>query len=38
MANEGVNHGRRRFLAGTTAVIGGIGVVATAIPFVKSWE
>lgn len=38
MANEGVNHGRRRFLAGTTAVIGGIGAVAAAIPFVKSWE
>lgn len=38
MANEGVNHGRRRFLAGTTAVIGGIGAAAVAIPFVKSWE
>jgi len=37
MANEGVNHGRRRFLAGTTAVIGGVGVVVTAIPFIESW-
>ena len=38
MANEEVNQGRRRFLAGTTAVLGGVGVVATAIPFIKSWE
>lgn len=38
MANEGVNQGRRRFLAGTTAVLGGIGVVAVAVPFIKSWE
>ena len=38
MANEGVNQGRRRFLAATTAVVGGAGVIATAIPFIKSWE
>lgn len=38
MANEGVNQGRRRFLTGTTAVVGGIGAVFAAVPFVKSWE
>jgi len=38
MANEGVDHGRRRFLTATTAVVGGAGVVAVAIPFIKSWE
>ena len=38
MANEGVDYGRRRFLTATTAVVGGAGVVAAAIPFIKSWE
>ena len=38
MANEVVDHGRRRFLTATTAVVGGIGVVAAAVPFIKSWE
>jgi ubiquinol-cytochrome c reductase iron-sulfur subunit len=38
MANEGVDHGRRRFLTATTAVVGGAGVVAAAVPFIKSWE
>ncbi len=38
MANEGVDHGRRRFLTATTAVIGGVGVVAAAVPFIESWE
>lgn len=38
MANEGVNQGRRRFLTATTAVVGGVGVVAAAVPFIKSWE
>jgi ubiquinol-cytochrome c reductase iron-sulfur subunit len=38
MANEGVNQGRRRFLTGTTAVVGGIGAAFAAVPFVKSWE
>jgi len=38
MANEGVDHGRRRFLTGTTAVVGGAGLVAAAVPFIKSWE
>ncbi len=38
MANEVVDHGRRRFLTATTVVVGGIGVVAAAVPFIKSWE
>jgi ubiquinol-cytochrome c reductase iron-sulfur subunit len=38
MANEVVDHGRRRFLTATTAVVGGVGVAAAAVPFIKSWE
>ena len=38
MASEVIDKGRRKFLAGTTAVLGGIGVVVTAIPFIESWE
>ena len=37
MASEGVNTGRRRFLTLTTAVVGGAGVAAAAVPFIKSW-
>lgn len=38
MANDDVNRGRRRFLTASTAVVGGIGVVAAAVPFIKSWQ
>ena len=38
MANEVVDHGRRRFLTAATAVVGGVGVVSVAVPFIKSWE
>ncbi len=38
MADQGVNHGRRRFLTATTAVVGGVGGVFAAVPFVKSWQ
>ena len=38
MANDDVNRGRRRFLTATTAVVGGAGVIAAAVPFIKSWE
>ncbi len=38
MANEVVDHGRRRFLTATTAVVGGLGIVSAAVPFIKSWE
>lgn len=33
-----VNEGRRRFLIGATAVVGGLGVVGAAIPFLASWQ
>ncbi len=38
MTNEVVDHGRRRFLTATTAVVGGLGIVSAAVPFIKSWE
>jgi ubiquinol-cytochrome c reductase iron-sulfur subunit len=38
MSSEGVNKGRRRFLTGTVSVVGGIGVVGAAIPFIKMWQ
>jgi ubiquinol-cytochrome c reductase iron-sulfur subunit len=37
MADENINKGRRRFLTASTAVIGGAGLIITAIPFVKTW-
>ncbi|GGY68061.1 ubiquinol-cytochrome c reductase iron-sulfur subunit [Marinobacter zhanjiangensis] len=37
--NKGdVSQGRRRFLIGATSVVGGIGVVGAAVPFVASWN
>ncbi len=38
MANEEVNTGRRRFLTGTTAVVGAVGAGFAAVPFIKSWS
>jgi ubiquinol-cytochrome c reductase iron-sulfur subunit len=38
MSNEPVNSGRRKFLTLTTAVVGGVGAAAVAVPFVKSWS
>jgi ubiquinol-cytochrome c reductase iron-sulfur subunit len=38
MSSEGVNNSRRRFLTGTVSVVGGIGVVGAAIPFIKMWQ
>lgn len=38
MSNAPVNTGRRRFLTAATAVIGGAGAVAVAVPFIKSWN
>ena len=41
MANQGdhpVNHGRRRFLTATTAVVGAVGAGFAAVPFIKSWN
>ncbi|USD64891.1 ubiquinol-cytochrome c reductase iron-sulfur subunit [Vibrio sp. SCSIO 43136] len=38
MSNAPVNSGRRRFLTATTAVVGGLGTVGVAVPFIKSWN
>lgn len=48
MANEGVldpvagegtvDHGRRRFLTATTAVVGAVGAGFVAVPFIQSWN
>ena len=38
MADNGVNKGRRRFLAGATSVVGAVGAVGVAVPFVASWQ
>lgn len=37
MSQDGSNQSRRKFLAGTTSVVGAVGVGAAAVPFVKSW-
>ena len=36
--NAPVNHGRRRFLTATTAVVGAVGAGFVAVPFIKSWN
>ena len=36
MADATVDRGKRRFLIGATSVVGGVGVVTTATPFVMS--
>jgi ubiquinol-cytochrome c reductase iron-sulfur subunit len=33
-----VNVARRRFLIGATAVVGGVGAIGAAVPFVRSWS
>lgn len=38
MSNGDVNQSRRRFLVGATSVVGGVGVVGAAVPFVASWR
>lgn len=38
MSEGEVNVARRRFLIGATSVVGGIGVVGAAVPFVRSWS
>ncbi|ENP8182451.1 ubiquinol-cytochrome c reductase iron-sulfur subunit [Vibrio cholerae] len=38
MSNAPLNQGRRRFLTATTAVVGGLGAVVVAVPFIKSWN
>ncbi len=38
MSNEGVDRSRRRFLTAATTVVGGVGAVFVAVPFVASME
>ena len=38
MSDGNVNVGRRRFLIGATSVVGGVGVIGAAVPFVASWN
>jgi ubiquinol-cytochrome c reductase iron-sulfur subunit len=38
MADDTVNLGRRRFLTASTAVVGGVGALAAAVPFLRSWQ
>ncbi len=38
VSSEDINLQRRYFLIGATSVVGGIGVVGAAVPFVKSWS
>ena len=38
MANEGVDLKRRRFLTAATTVVGGVGAVYLAVPFVASMQ
>jgi ubiquinol-cytochrome c reductase iron-sulfur subunit len=38
MSDDAVDPRRRRFLTGTTVVIGGIGAAFTAVPFVSSFQ
>ena len=35
--SNGVDTGRRRFLTASTAVVGGVGALASAVPFVVAW-
>lgn len=37
MSGDGVDTSKRRFLIAATTVIGGIGAVYTAVPFLASW-
>ncbi len=38
MSNGDVDKRRRRLLVGATSVVGGIGMVGAAVPFVASWN
>jgi len=38
ISKEGFNKQRRYFLIGASAVVGGVGVVGAAVPFVASWN
>ncbi|MDP5206195.1 ubiquinol-cytochrome c reductase iron-sulfur subunit, partial [Alishewanella sp. SMS9] len=38
MSNAPVDHGRRRFLTIATSVVGGVGAIGVAVPFIASWN
>lgn len=38
MSSDDVDSNRRRFLTAATVVVGAVGTVAVAVPFVKSWS
>lgn len=38
MSNDAVDQGRRRLLIGATSVVGAVGAVGVAVPFVASWN
>ncbi len=38
MSNAPVDHGRRRFLTIATSVVGGVGAIGAAVPFIASWN
>jgi ubiquinol-cytochrome c reductase iron-sulfur subunit len=38
MSEGDVNASRRRFLLGATSVVGGVGAIGAAVPFVASWN
>ncbi|TDF34732.1 ubiquinol-cytochrome c reductase iron-sulfur subunit [Alteromonadaceae bacterium M269] len=38
MSNAPVDNNRRRFLTVATSVVGGVGVIGAAVPFIASWN
>lgn len=38
MTDDSTNTGRRRFLVGSTSVVGAVGVGGAAVPFIGSWS
>jgi len=38
VSNGAVNESRRRFLVGSTSLVGAVGAVGAAVPFVGSWN
>ena len=38
MSSDVVNESRRKFLLASTSVLGGVGIIGAAVPFVASWK
>ena len=38
MTDDSTNTGRRRFLVGSTSIVGAAGVAGAAVPFIGSWN